>query len=233
MDPDEERARGFGVEGDDEGPDLSDYDEGSTLAYTVARVALGMVPFGGSVDVVIEAARRRTADKVQRTVDDVRSEVGAETLARRLAEDPEVEAVFVQGVEAAARTGYEAKRRALAKVIASAVTDDAAVDESLLFVVALRDLDAPHIRVLARLADVEASALADAESQEEADRNPRDWAMRAVHGAGKEELPSVVSALLRTGCLRGAEVMFANGTEAGGVTDFGRALLAHIRSAAS
>jgi hypothetical protein len=70
--------------------------------------------------------------------------------AARLSSPPEFEALVVNTLDSAARTGYEAKRRLLAKVVINAALDDARVDESSLMAQA-RDLDAPHVRALVRI----------------------------------------------------------------------------------
>jgi hypothetical protein len=55
---------------------------------------------------------------------------------------------LVRLLEAARRAGLEEKRVALGRVAARALTDDAALDESLLLLEAIDALDALHIRVL-------------------------------------------------------------------------------------
>lgn len=227
MNPDEERALGFGVEGDDEGPDLRDFDESRTLAYTVGRVVLAIIPFGGAADVVIDTARQRVAARVQRTVDEIRDSAGEEALLRRLASDPELEAVFIQGIEAAARTGYEAKRRALARVITAAVLDDARVDESALFVAALRDLDAPHLRALERMLRAEDSV----ERQEGVTRLNDADVTAAVRTVAEGEHDAVNTALIRAGVAFSVGSLYGGLEVAGMVSDFGRRLLAYVRAA--
>lgn len=123
-------------------------DEPPEIHYILARAGLQLLPGGGAFDVLIEGWRERLAYKARRTVAEVVEATGVETLAQRLADDPEVEALFVQGLDAATRTGYEAKRRLLAQLISAAVLDDAKVDEALLYVLALGSLEAPHIRAL-------------------------------------------------------------------------------------
>jgi hypothetical protein len=116
---------------------------------TTARLAASLVPvFGGTLQVIYEDTRRHVEARVARTMGEVVEETGIEVLRQRLSDSPEVEALFVQALDAATRTGHEGKRRLLGRLISTAVLDDAKVDESLLFVLALRDLDGPHIRAL-------------------------------------------------------------------------------------
>lgn len=69
------------------------------------------------------------------------------------AEESERNADFlVRLLDAARRASLEEKRIALGRVAARAMTDDAALDESLLFLDAIDAMDAPHIRVLATMA---------------------------------------------------------------------------------
>ena len=55
--------------------------------------------------------------------------------------------------------------------------------------------------------------------------------MKAVANASVREPISVIAALRRTGCVNGVATAFSDGTGAGGVTDFGRSLMEHIREA--
>lgn len=227
MDSDEERALGFGVEGDDEGPDVRDFDESGTLAYMVGRMVLSILPFGAAVDIVIDTARQRLASRVQKTVNEIRDSTGEEGLLRRLESDPELEAVFVQGIEAAARTGYEAKRRALAKVVTAAVLDDAKVDESALCVAALRDLDAPHLRALERITRAEDSVA----RQDGVTRVNDAEVTKAVRAVMEGEHDAVHTALIRAGVAFPVGRSWGGPEAVGMVSDFGRTLLAYIRGA--
>lgn len=59
---------------------------------------------------------------------------------------------FLRLLEAARRAGLEEKRQALGRVAARALTDDAALDECVLFLEAIDRLESPHIRVLTAMA---------------------------------------------------------------------------------
>jgi hypothetical protein len=113
------------------------------------------------------------------------------------------------------------------RVIAAAVLDDAQVEESQLLVFAFRDLDAPHVRALARLW----------EAQEGADPGPsailaerREVISNAVSAAAARESGPVIVALHRVDSVRATGLMFG-GVGTGEVTEFGQRLLEDLRAA--
>lgn len=107
-------------------------DSPPSWAETAKRATLAAVPYvGGSLQVVYEDVRARRAAMAGETISDIVSATGEELLVQRLAEDPVAEALFVNAVDAAVRTGLEAKRRLLARAVAEAVIDEARLDESL------------------------------------------------------------------------------------------------------
>lgn len=102
--------------------------------------------------------RERQAHRAATTLREITDLTGEDHLISRLGSDSELEALFIEGVEAAVRIGLEAKRRLLSRVVAQAVNDEARVDERALLVLALRDLEAPSIRALQRIRVVEDEA---------------------------------------------------------------------------
>ncbi len=116
---------------------------------------------------------------------------GTAVLRARLEEDPEVEALVIEGLEAASRTGLDAKRKLLARVLAQAVTDDSKVERSQLIVQALRDIDAPHVRSLARIAAVERreEALLKEERARGETGRTETW-KEVLDAVAQEQLPS-------------------------------------------
>ena len=155
---------------------------------------LALVPFGGTAQVLVEDTRARAANKASCTLDEIVEETGLERLRERLGENPELDALFAQGIDAAARTGYEAKRRLLGRLISAAVLDDAKVDESLLFVLALKYLDGPHIRALESLRRMSK----EIEQSHGGSDQARFHAMRARY---PNVPPVVVNSLVREGTL--------------------------------
>jgi len=73
-------------------------------------VVLAALLLGGSVDVLVEDLRQRLARKTWPIVVEIVEVTGEEMFTERLASRPEVEALFVQGLEAAMPTEQEAKR---------------------------------------------------------------------------------------------------------------------------
>lgn len=202
-------------------------------------MALSMVPFGGAIDIMLQDTRLRLAHRVRQTVEEIVDETGENLLASRLTETPEVEAVFIQGIEAATRTGHEAKRRLLGRVITASVLDDAKVDESLLFVMALRDLDAPHLRALEAMRRAAEKVDEIAAHSPHLLREGKDFGQRVRHSvsfqveADTAQVPSaVVAPLARTGVLESLGTWkSANPTrpEHYKVSEFGERLLEYLR----
>ena len=194
-------------------------------SYTLARMLLALVPFGGAAQVLVEDTRARAANKASCTLGEIVEETGLERLRERLGENPELDALFAQGIDAAARTGYEAKRRLLGRLISAAVLDDAKVDESLLFVLALKDLDGPHIRALESLRRVSK----EIEQSHGGSDQERFHAMRARY---PNVPPVVVNSLVREGMLVHTEIRGYEKSHELGVhvlTTFGARLLDHLR----
>lgn len=122
------------------------------MRSTVVRAAIASVPhIGGALEVIFSDMQARRATKAELTMADILEVTGEQQLRDRLGSVAEVEAIFILGVQAALSTGLEAKRRLLAKAIASAVVDDARIDESWLMADVLSQLDVPHVRALDRL----------------------------------------------------------------------------------
>lgn len=135
---------------------------------TIARAVVAAMPtFGGPMEVVLSDIHARRRAALGTTVTSIIEITGQPALAQSLERDPVVEAVFVNAVEAAIRTGLEAKRRLLIRAVAEAVGDEAKIDESYLLTAVLAELDVPHVRTLKALADEWAAA-----EQQHADGTP-------------------------------------------------------------
>jgi len=200
-------------------------DQPPTVPDTIIRAVIAAFPYGKeSLGIVYADTRARHAAKVARTMSDIAAVTGEDTLAARLSSSPEVEALFLDGLEAATRTGLEDKRQLLARVVAESVLDEAKVEDAQLLVQALRDLDAPHIRALERIRRAEDGAETPDVSREEGARSD------AACAAGQKEPTAVIAALVRTGTVTPASTFFGGGGLISGVTDFGRSLLADLRS---
>jgi hypothetical protein len=156
-----------------------------------------------------------------------------------MAESPEFDALVVNALESAGRTGYEPKRRLLGRVVINAALDDAMIDRSQLVEMVLRDLDAPHIRALERIrAAYDVVHDADEDRKLDADRaSPAVQIMLNRRAdvaieASRREPDAVVTVLIRTGVVEPA-MMGGGGIGVARVTKFGRDLLGELRNAAS
>ncbi|HEY1215232.1 MAG TPA: hypothetical protein VGE93_16500, partial [Bryobacteraceae bacterium] len=65
--------------------------------------------------------------------------------------DPRLLSLTGQAINVAASTVLEQKIRVLGKLVADSVRDDAKVDESVMFLAALQDLEAPHVALLVEM----------------------------------------------------------------------------------
>jgi hypothetical protein len=190
---------------------------------TAARAGLALIPgLGGALQVIYEDVRANIAYRQWQTIQEIADNVGEATLAEQLDDDPVRQALFVNGVEVATRTGLENKRRLLAKVVSAAMLDDFKIDGAQLRVEALRDLDVPQIKALERL-----HRLAVEHAGREDDKSIATAYHEAVQAAWLAEPYPVRAALTRTG------VAFAlMGTYGGfsveGINEFGSGLLAEL-----
>lgn len=104
----------------------------------------------------------RRAHRAQHVVDVAAPLIGGEVeLVRRVLEDDAHLELTMQVLEAAARSAYEDKLRALAKVLAQGLSGDT-VDETRFLVAAIADLEAPHVQVLHAISGHEKPHVADA-----------------------------------------------------------------------
>src|ERR1035437_3339594 len=116
------------------------------------RLPLAALPFAGIVLELLDLAHEQYDSAIAQTVEEIIAGTGTELLTQRIRDDPEVRATVIEALSAAGRTGLETKRRALSKLVTAAILDDSRVDEAQLLILALRDLEGPHIRALTRAA---------------------------------------------------------------------------------
>jgi hypothetical protein len=189
-----------------------------SVSSTVTRAAIASVPYAGGFEVIYQDWRARQAAKAEQTIGDILAMTGEHELRDRLGSVAEVEAVFVEGVQAALKTGIEAKRRLLAKAVANAVIDDALIDGSWLIADVLSQLDVPHIRAL------------DALMREwERGAEPDNRMGRSV--VWQSLLDPIKATLVRTGTATPSPQMFTAGVThfVDGITVFGRELIRQLR----
>ena len=215
------------MEGDDEGMDERGYDESRNLGYKLARAAVSsFLPGGELLAALIDHEQERQLRIARGLVDQISEAAGAAELLRRVDQSEEVAAAFRQAVDVATRTGLEQKRKALARVVAAAVLDDAQVDEATLVVQALRDLDAPHIRALERMRRAEDSV----QRQDGVTRLNDADVTNAVRQVADAEVDAVNTTLVRTGVAHVVGSSYGGQPVPGMVSDFGRLVLKYLQS---
>lgn len=192
----------------------------STLEKAL-RLPLAALPLGGVALELLDIAHEHYSSAIARTVGEITAETGAERLIQRIRDDPVIRATVVEALSAAARTGFEAKRRALGKIVTTAILDDARIDESQLLVIALHDLEGPHVRALTRAARAQGVDVTD---WDESRNQERVQVVTAVDAVLTEEPTAVIATLLRTGAITQDGLTYAT-LRANRVTDFGIAIL--------
>lgn len=210
---------------------MTEKDQPRTWPETALNVGANLLPkIAGSIKIIYDDCRSRHEGRLAETVNAIAEETGLDALRGRL-DDPEIEALFLEGLDIATRTGVDAKRRLLASVIAQAVTDDAKIEEAQLITMALRDLDAPHVRAMVRIRAVEESTLANTTPPPPriGSRTVDDYVHEAVLEAGKREPTPVIAALIRTGVAHQA-TLIGGGTGIIQLSEFGLRLLDDLAS---
>jgi hypothetical protein len=103
----------------------------------------------------VDAARKRASARSQVFVRTVVEDSGmdGERLAARLRDDEQFAALFEAALEAGMRSAHDQKIQLLARVVAQAASDIAAVDDAELVVSTIRVMEPPHVRALAVLDD--------------------------------------------------------------------------------
>jgi len=162
------------------------------------RFPLAALPFGGIVLELLDLAHEQNDSAIAQTVGEIIAGTGAELLTQRIRDDSEVRATVIEALTAAGRTGLEAKRRTLSKLVTAAILDDARVDEAQLLILALRDLEGPHIRALTRAARAQG---VDVTSWGESRNKERSSVVTAVDAVLAAEPTAVIATLLRTGAI--------------------------------
>ncbi|MEZ0357813.1 hypothetical protein [Mycobacterium sp. SA01] len=177
-------------------------------------------------DAMAERRRGRGQEFLQPIVE----VVGADRLLAKIEGDPALESLLWNGLQGAMATALEEKRICLARVVATALTDDDKVDEAQLLVSALQELEGPHIAALTRLRK------ADDENQHNPGVNDE-----ILNSALRSELAPVLAHLLRAGVVFFGSVQGRDGLYRipdprtygiTGVNEFGRRILKDLESIA-
>lgn len=207
-------------------PTVPEIAVGALIKAAAAVPAVGP-PLSAAAEVVWDGVRARRAARTATTLGEIIDGAGGEgALERRLGENPDVETLLVNAVDAAIRSNYEAKRRLLVRAVLTALEDDAKADEAGLLIATLAELEPVHVKALARLA-------AEIENPP---RNSPEW----VWGASptwKQTPAPVRAALIRVGAARSTPTLMHNqpgrGRSVDGITDYGLEVLAMLTDEAA
>lgn len=191
------------------------------VAVVVVSAALSAIPtVGGPLQTVYDAIDERRRYRIESTARDIAEVAGEERMVRRVLEDPQLEAVLGEALEAAARTGFEAKRRLLGRTVGNALLDGAAVDPAVLMVHALAQLEPVHVRALVRLESVVGPP-----DEVFTDRT-------ALDEFNKSQPVPVLATLETSGVAIPATSWTGRGLGAENISDFGRQILRELRAVA-
>lgn len=200
-------------------------------AQTAIKVALNLVPYvGGALATIYEDWLGRRRARVERIAEVALAHYAKsdEDFVRRLSEDPRLASLFVTALEAAAATAVEEKVTALGLLLADAAStaDTRTFDEKELMVLALADLEWPHVRALRELAEYPSDAELSAELGSENVSAVNEDTRRRERTQLVASLPRpVVAALVRHGLV---SENAGYGFYVEGITPFGRSLLDYL-----
>ena len=194
----------------------------------------GLVLVFGAMQVpVVDARMQRIIDKRVEQVKLFGIEVGrfsdldADEILERLASNPDVVDLFVRITDELHRTTLEGKRRAFARVLASALRDDTVIDTARLLERAIENLDSVHFRALAIIAAGPADHIERDGNQVTGGTSVERLAEQAPGPAGVHH--SIAATLASNGLVRDVAIGGWGYSEPSwGVTDFGREFLALV-----
>lgn len=182
----------------------------------VSGILSGIPDYGGPLQTTFEYLWSQWQYWVASTATEIAESVGEERLLARMSEDPRLQVLFAEALEAAGRTGFAAKRQLLGKVVAYAfLNGDEAVDPQVLMIQALAELEPVHIRAMLRLRRA---------------TDPRDET--AIGEFNRTQPRPVLAVLERTGVIIPATSWVGTGLGAHDLSDFGRLVLDQLRSVA-
>jgi hypothetical protein len=207
--------------------------------------AFSMIPVVGKLGKALwENANEWRRFRGEETAKQIAEIVGPDELYRRAQEDVELAALLVQVLEAAERSGFEAKRNLLVMAAANAFQNDEAIDPAVLVVRALSQLEPVHIRALVRLVALSDSLGPPPDDEQipkvgvidggtaqnfAAEEAARERAQTMLEAGLQIPLPVLVT-LINTGVVTQATVM-ASGAYLDDVSRFGRQLLRDLQQA--
>jgi hypothetical protein len=159
------------------------HDPGLGLAAVPAGAVAGSMTQEAMSAIALLLQQRR--DRVQRFADEAEITAGTqmERLLQEAAADPRTLEMLARSVEAASHSLDDQKIDLLARIFVSGVRDPAKVDEVNILIEALRQIEAPHLRVLTVLAEP-GPHLVPGRATEDRPRTPKIW-REFPHGESK------------------------------------------------
>ena len=195
--------------------------EPRSAVVVAISAGLSAIPtIGGPLQTAYDAIIERRRYRIEATTREIAQAAGEERMVARVLEHPQLEALLGEALEAAAQSGFDAKRRLLGRTVANALSDDAVIDPSVIMVRALAQLEPVHVRALVRL---------------ERAVGPADEAFRdrtAVDEFNKLQPIPVLATLQSVGAIIPATSWTGRGLGADTISDFGRQLLVELRAVA-
>jgi hypothetical protein len=128
-------------------------DDPRAAGIVAASATLSAIPYaGGPLQTIFDEYIARKRARAEKTAEEIANLAGGwQNIIDRATEISELADLLVRGLDAAFASSYEAKRRLLAKAVATAFDDTAKIDESTLLVMAVAELEPVHVKALARL----------------------------------------------------------------------------------
>jgi hypothetical protein len=197
-------------------------DEPRSVGIVVVSAALSAIPtIGRPLQTTFDAIAERRRYRVELTAREIAGAAGEDRMVNRVLDDAQFEALLAEALEAAAKTGFEAKRRVLGRAVAEALLsdDEAALDSGVLVVAALAQLEPVHVRALIRLEN------ATAVSGDPDDERRRS----AIEEFNRSQPMPVLAALDKTGVMIPGTFL---GASAHAISNFGTLILRELRAVA-
>lgn len=186
------------------------------------RFGTGSLLPGGDI---VANLRRRWTSRAQPVADAaVAAAGGADELAAALEASEDLDVLLSRAIAAAGASASATKRRLLARVVSQAVLDDAEVDDATLILIALEQLEVPHIRALETIHRVDQERIAEGHRPPIAAGAARE--IDEVVSDSARQFPSaLIRILLNTGLLDGGQSWDGAMVYITGLTSYGEEIL--------
>jgi hypothetical protein len=206
------------------------------LLEIAAKATLSTLDWGGPLNQIITGLQQRRKYAAETALGAISERVGWDVIQTIVEGNPEIEAMLWTALNAITMTGVDSKRKVLQNVVANAMVSDEPIDIEQLKVAVLAELDAPHIRALARLSEAQ---WLDGKHPPPQRRDNKGNDLSALATVAKREPTPVLAALIRTGVVYPGGMVMEDGLgfapsagelTVGGVTVFGEDLLEDLRA---